>query len=380
MRDLCLFGHYHSFHQTDQMPSWRTLLKRASPDRLAWIREQHLDVELVREYSESLHSDFGVDVNELCLEGGECLKQWETLDRLFQSFADFQLTRSSIVVTTGGGALSDVVGFAASIWKRGVAVVHIPTTTLSAIDAAWGGKTGCNWAGVKNQIGTFHQPLHVHVDSRWLATLSPRPFRAGLAEAAKHAMIADASHLAAMPAQPDAMASLKSSNQDWSAWLLASAKIKMSVVSRDENERGVRQTLNLGHTVGHAIESHFVTQSEPWLHGEAVALGLHFAIHESTQGSLSPEATSDHHDEEARFISEWLSKHVPLPIGDLPLAEELWPYMIADKKNAFGEVRDVAWRGAGSLVWPVVWKKDTFEATWSAFRRSWNNTFSIDES
>ena len=109
--------------------------------------------------------------------------------RTVRSFGAWGLTRRSVVLTTGGGALSDAVGMATSIWKRGMRVVHMPTTPLAAVDAAWGGKTAFNWRGAKNQVGTIHLPEHVHLDARWMQTLGAREFRAGLAEAVKHAML-----------------------------------------------------------------------------------------------------------------------------------------------------------------------------------------------
>ena len=145
------------------------------------------------------------------------------------------------------------------------------STTLAAIDAAWGGKTALNWKKVKNQIGTIHPPVAVHIDARWLTTLPEREFRAGLAEAAKHAMI-DSKSLSISP--PPTLAAPQS-DQDvtrWNDWLHRSADLKMKVVAQDLNDHGIRNQLNLGHTVGHALESHFAKSDSPWLHGGRLLL------------------------------------------------------------------------------------------------------------
>ena len=165
------------------------VLTELQPDCVAWIHE---DI-LAPSFSSNMNRPFErAAFNAFMLP--ECkvennAKRWESLPELFDLFGAWGLTRRSVVLTTGGGALSDAVGMATSIWKRGMRVVHMPTTPLAAVDAAWGGKTAFNWRGAKNQVGTIHLPEHVHLDARWMQTLGAREFRAGLAEAVKHAML-----------------------------------------------------------------------------------------------------------------------------------------------------------------------------------------------
>ena len=258
--------------------------------------------------------------------------------------------------------MSDAVGLAAAMWKRGLRVAHMPTTTLAMADAAWGGKTGINWRGSKNQLGTFTLPEFVHLDARWLVTLPDRERRAGLAEVAKHAMLhahLGQAHLEGWPAwdtSSDALEAL-------TAKLEKSARSKMAVVDADLHERGARAQLNLGHTVGHAVEAHFAATAHPWLHGEAVALGLRFVLFQAKDSS--PEA--------CLFLDRWLAIQVPLPGAPLtqwPDAESLWSHMAHDKKNVADQVVDVAWHGWGKAEWPVMLEKSTFEATWARFVRS----------
>ena len=350
---------------------WRNTLLQIQPDGVAWIREDTLDVALVSEYREALHA-LGIPVKlESQLTGGEALKTWEVLPTLLDMFESSGLSRRSLVMTTGGGALSDAVAFAASVWKRGMPVAHIPTTTLAAVDAAWGGKTGMNWGAVKNQVGTFHPPTFVHVDSRWMKTLSPREFQAGLAEAAKHAMIDALVDLTATPSYADLIQGSGSSVDAWNTWLAESAAVKMRVVAQDPEEVGLRSILNLGHTVGHALESACMSSTTPLLHGEAVAVGLAFALWEAEHPALCEEQLTQDAAQEAAAFRAWLHHHIPVSRSAWPEAEELWAYMVQDKKNIGNEVRDVAWRGTGKLIWPASWKKAAFEATWNNFLRCW---------
>ena len=331
-------------------------------DRVLWVRESGLAQEVLAEYADMLDDACpgGWDVMEL--EGGEALKRWEAMPHLFDAFQAHGLTRSSLVLTCGGGALSDAVGLAAALWKRGLRLAHMPTSTLAMVDAAWGGKTGINWRGSKNQLGTFTLPEFVHLDARWLVTLPDRERRAGLAEVAKHAMLhahLGQAHLEDWPAwdaSPDAL-------EAWTAKLEKSAKSKMAVVDADLHERGDRAQLNLGHTVGHAIEAHYAESAQPWLHGEAVSLGLRLVLFQAQDSS--PEA--------CLFLDRWLATHVPLPdtpLAQWPDADALWSQMAHDKKNVADQVVDVAWHGWGKATWPVMLEKSTFEATWARFVRS----------
>jgi 3-dehydroquinate synthase len=354
---------------------WNTVLASANPDVVGWIREPMLDTTLVAEYADRLTEV--CEKNALCqctVKGGEDLKSLDRLPDLFAQFSEWGLTRHSVVVTTGGGALSDAVGFAASIWKRGMKVIHIPTTTLSMVDAAWGGKTGLNWNGIKNQIGSLELPLAVHLDARWLATLPDREFRAGLAEAAKHAMLDPSGLQQLQTALPEGPLTSPSASKAWTHWLENSAGTKMRIVNDDLHEQGSRSVLNLGHTVGHALEALCTDAPNGLLHGEAVALGLLFSMHEARHPVWSDAGDSVERQGHAELADAWLRRHVPIPAVGLPDAERMWECMLHDKKNTSGVVRDVAWRGMGSVIWPVEWKKTAFEATWASFLRCWSES------
>ena len=343
------------------------VLSALQPDCVAWLHEDVLDAQLLQRYEEAIRQNGMPRLVMDQLRGGEEAKDWKALPSLFDRFAEWGLTRRSVVLTTGGGALSDAVGLAASIWKRGMRVVHMPTTPLAAVDAAWGGKTAFNWRGAKNQVGTFHLPEHVHLDARWMQSLTPRDFRAGLAEAVKHAML-DRGALQWMQTHSVQWAEA-TAWEEMTLWFDQMSSTKRAIVATDLNEQGGRNLLNLGHTVAHALEAEIASQGKSLLHGEAVAVGLRFALFEATQCALTPEPLEAESQKDALWMEHWLREHVPVPDIDWPAAGALWTWMCQDKKNQHADVRDMAWRGVGQVTWPLTWKKSAFEATWERFLR-----------
>ena len=343
------------------------VLTELQPDCVAWIHEDALAPLLVERY-ESAFLDSGIQgLHVSKMKGGEQAKHWESLPRLFDRFGEWGLTRRSVVLTTGGGALSDAVGMAASLWKRGMRVVHMPTTPLAAVDAAWGGKTAFNWRGAKNQVGTIHLPEHVHLDARWMQTLSPREFRAGGAEAVKHALL-DPKALKWM--QSHEIPNAENTNwEEMTRWFENMSLTKRAIVDADLNEQGERNVLNLGHTVAHALEAAAADEGETLLHGEAVAIGLRFALFEAEESALATETLDQKAQDEAAWIEQWLQAHLPVPELTWPTEDVLWHWMNHDKKNRHAEVRDMAWRGTRRVHWPLTWEKSAFEATWKRFLR-----------
>ena len=368
--DLCV----KNFNVQPDSTTWIQALQDANADRVVWIHETALNPELVNAHRRAIQTATQLDVVEWPLNGGEHLKSWGCLDEMLSRFGQWSLTRSSVIISTGGGAMSDAVGFAASIWKRGMRVIHMPTTPLAAVDAAWGGKTAFNWDGNKNQVGTFHEPLAVHIDARWMGTLDEREFRSGLAEMAKHALLDPHEFKRLTDQTPLGMPQSDTEAEAWTQLFFSSAQIKLDICTQDPTEKGVRTLLNLGHTVGHAIEAATANTNTPWLHGEAVALGIHFCLHESECLVLDKSPLDDGSVADREAMSSWLRKHVPLPKAPIPESTVLWQHMVHDKKNVGHCVRDVAWRGVGQVTWPVEWNSSEFEATWTTFVRSWNET------
>ncbi|MEM7417211.1 MAG: 3-dehydroquinate synthase [Gemmatimonadota bacterium] len=213
------------------------------------------------------HAD--VDVTMHTFEAGEPSKIRRHWSRLTDEILETGMGRDGSVVALGGGVTTDLAGFVAATYMRGVPVVHVATSSLAMIDAAIGGKTGVDVRAGKNLVGAFHPPVGVIADTEHLSTLAPVPMAEGLVEALKHGAIRDAGHFEAVGAGASAL--LEGDRSDAAALVAASVSIKAAVVSDDEFEGGYREILNFGHTIGHAIETE---TSFAVGHGTAVAAGM----------------------------------------------------------------------------------------------------------
>jgi len=203
------------------------------------------------------------------IESSETSKNIEICTRIWQAITELGADRDSILVNLGGGVITDMGGFIAGLYKRGIRYINIPTTLLAMVDASIGGKTGVDLDNVKNQIGIFNTPHSIFIDTDFLKTLSKRQMLAGLAEIIKHALISDRSYWDLI------RKSDFSENKNWTKLIQPSLKIKNDIVKNDPSEKGMRKILNFGHTIGHAIESFSLENANILLlHGEAVAIGM----------------------------------------------------------------------------------------------------------
>lgn len=214
----------------------------------------------------------GFEVFDAELPDAEAAKTADVAARCWALLGRAAFARTDVVVGLGGGATTDVAGFVAATWLRGVRVVQVPTTLLGMVDAAVGGKTGINTAEGKNLVGAFHSPVGVVCDLDLLRTLSAADLRAGLGEVVKCGLIADTQILDAVEADPAAV--LDPASAVLADLVVRSVSVKAAVVAADLREAGLRENLNYGHTFGHAIEH---VEDYRWRHGEAVAVGMVFA-------------------------------------------------------------------------------------------------------
>ena len=290
---------------------------------------------------------------EIVLPDGERHKTLPTVSRILDTLVANRFARDDLVVALGGGVVGDMAGFAAACYQRGIGFVQMPTTLLAQVDSSVGGKTGVNHPGGKNLIGAFHQPKAVIADTATLATLPPRELRAGLAEVVKHALICDAAFFSWLEANADALLAL-----DPAALVHAVHRcctIKAGVVSRDERETGERALLNLGHTFGHAIEQ--VTGFGPWLHGEAVGVGLAMAAGMSQRAGWLPAADA------ARLDALLARLGLRTEARGAVTPQAARAAMQLDKKVQGGRVRLILLKGIGQAFVTADWPTDAFDAT-----------------
>ncbi len=266
----------------------------------------------------------------LFFPGGESNKRMAVVETLAEQMMERGADRTSLVIGFGGGIVTDISGFLAAVFMRGIPVLQIPTTLLAQVDAATGGKTGVNLVNGKNLVGSFHQPQAVLIDPQVLATLPEREYRAGLFEIVKCGVIRDRDLFTLLEQRPGEVLSMKPAIVD--DLISAAVRIKAEVVSADEREGGVRRILNFGHTVGHAIEAE--TQYVRLLHGEAVAWGMLAATRLAKLLDILPAA-------EAQRIDRTICQYGPLPpVSDLD-EEHLLARLSSDKKTLQGKIHFV---------------------------------------
>jgi 3-dehydroquinate synthase len=278
-----------------------------------------------------LLTEAGVEAVVELLPPGEQAKSVGELDRLWQSFAAAGLSRSDVVVSVGGGATTDVAGFAAATWMRGVRVVHVPTTLLAMVDAAVGGKTGINTAAGKNLVGAFHPPAAVLVDLDLLATLPEAEWINGMAEVVKAGFVADKGILDLIHADP---------HGHKRELVERSIAMKVAVVSEDPAEAGRREILNYGHTLGHAIERR---EGYRMPHGHAVSIGMVYAAELAELSGTTPAGLAAQHRDILGVVG--------LPVSyDENAFAELYDTMRLDKKARAGRLRFVVLEEVGKPV------------------------------
>ena len=284
----------------------------------------------------------GIESEAIVLPPGESTKNMGELGRTVERLLELKIERDDLIIAFGGGVIGDLAGFAASILRRGVDFVQVPTTLLAQVDSSVGGKTGVNAPQGKNLIGAFHQPRLVLADIEVLGTLSPRDFLAGYGEVAKYGLLGDEDFFEWLEANGPALASGDADKRAYA--VRRSCEMKAEIVARDEKERGDRALLNLGHTFGHALEA-ATGYSDRLLHGEGVAIGCALAFEVSARmGLCAQEAPSR---VRAHLDQMGMKKDLADIAGDLPDAERLIELMGQDKKVRRGQLTFILARAIG---------------------------------
>ena len=300
---------------------------------------------------EFLMTNFSVLANAeiILLPVGEENKVMEVCFQVWETFTEFNFSRKDLVINLGGGIVTDMGGFIASIFKRGMNFLHIPTSLLGMVDASIGGKNGVDLAGFKNQLGVFNDPSHIFIDVSFLYTLPERELYNGYAEMLKHGLIADEKLW-------KDLISVKSDDELMDEKLIyRTIKVKLDIVKVDPKEQNVRMKLNFGHTIGHALESHFLS-STAIPHGHAVALGI---CGEAYLSFKKKKISS----EEFHQIEDVIVRNFPMiQLTDEDVIDVI-ERMKNDKKNHSGGIYFVLLEGIGDAITNVkIKEKEVGEA------------------
>ncbi|TDP02945.1 3-dehydroquinate synthase [Flavobacterium sp. 245] len=283
-----------------------------------------------------IETDLNIEIIEF--ESGEENKNIETCIQIWNVLTELGADRKSLVINLGGGVVTDLGGFVASTFKRGVDFINIPTTLLSMVDASVGGKTGVDLGNLKNQIGVINVPKMVLIDTEYLQTLSQSEMRSGLAEMLKHGLIYDVAYW-------EQFLDIKSIDYNGLDELIyRSVEIKNDIVIQDPTEKNIRKALNFGHTLGHAIESYFLESETKTtlLHGEAIAIGMILESYISLQKDL---ITATEYSEIKTAIKS-IYDDVIIEENDIDPILEL---LIHDKKNEYGLIQFALIEGIGKI-------------------------------
>lgn len=281
------------------------------------------------------------DFTELHMEAGEEHKHINTCVSLWDALSKFGADRKSLLINLGGGVVTDLGGFVACTFKRGIDFINIPTSLLAMVDASVGGKTGVDLGPLKNQVGVIEEPKMVLIDPDFLKTLPENEYKSGYAEMLKHGLIQEPEYFETLSNFLDATAILPH--------IYHSVGVKAKVVSQDPFEHGLRKILNYGHTLGHAIESHYLvaTDKKRLLHGEAIAIGMVLEAYLSVKVSgLSMDT--------AYRIKEVFAEIYPKIDFDAPTISAVCQLLTHDKKNESGTVLFCLLQGIGKPIWDQI--------------------------
>ncbi len=277
-------------------------------------------------------------IRKIVLPAGEENKKIDSATAVWKFLSENGADRKSLLINIGGGMLTDLGGFAASTFKRGIEFINVPTTLLSQVDASVGGKTGINFNGLKNEVGTFQEASAVIIDSHFLETLDPENFLSGFAEMIKHGLIKSPEHLEELKV----FSLIKPDYHLLKEIIRHSVTIKEYFVSHDPTEKNIRKALNFGHTTGHAIESLAMEHNRPVLHGYAVAYGMMTEMYLSVKKCGFPAQTLD-------ILSSWIKKiYSKFELQETDFTR-IYEFMTHDKKNEAGKVNFTLLSSVGQM-------------------------------
>lgn len=288
------------------------------------------------------------DATEIIIGAEDVHKNLETLASVWQALSEQGATRHSLLINLGGGMVTDLGGFAAATFKRGIAYINIPTTLLSMVDASVGGKTGINFNGLKNEIGVFAPASSVLLETEFLRSLDAHNFFSGYAEMLKHGLISTPEHFAEL-------LSFDTEQIDYAAlkaMVGRSVQVKENIVEQDPKEHGIRKALNLGHTIGHAFESLALAENRPVLHGYAVAWGIVCELYLSHIKTGFPK-------EKMRQTIQFIKENYGAFAFNCKQYDRLYELMLHDKKNTAGIINFTLLKEVGDICLNQTADKET---------------------
>lgn len=303
-------------------------------------------------FMSKIEGDYDCEIVEI--EEGEINKNIDTCTQVWEVLSELDADRKSAMINLGGGVVTDLGGFVASCFKRGIDFINVPTTLLSMVDASVGGKTGVDLGPLKNQIGVINQPQIVVVDTDFLNTLSQRQLNSGYAEMLKHGLIVDAAYWETLKAI--------TGFDHLDEHILKSVAIKNEVVQRDPTEQHLRKILNYGHTLGHAVESYFLESKEHelLLHGEAIAIGM------ILEGYLSHKLTGLDRDSLEDIKTTFLGRYKKMDFEKKDI-DTILSLLKFDKKNSHGNVNFVLLKRIGEPAIDIKVTTDLLEQAFAYY-------------
>ncbi|MDX1362900.1 MAG: 3-dehydroquinate synthase [Arenibacter latericius] len=308
-------------------------LAKSNYSKLFILVDENTHNYCLPQFMGNIEGEYDFEIIEI--EAGEINKNIETCTQVWEVLSELDADRKSAMINLGGGVVTDLGGFVASCFKRGIDFINIPTTLLAMVDASVGGKTGVDLGPLKNQVGVINQPELVLVDPNFLDTLNERQLQSGFAEMLKHGLISDAKYW-------NTLKQVTNFN-DLDTLIHTSVSIKNNVVVQDPTEQHLRKILNYGHTLGHAVESYFLesTEHELLLHGEAIAVGM------ILEGYLSHKLTGLSKTELEDIKSTFLNRYEKVSFTKKDI-EAILTLLKFDKKNSHGNINFVLLKEIGT--------------------------------
>ncbi|WP_121666593.1 3-dehydroquinate synthase [Mesonia aquimarina] len=327
VKNIIHFGEY-------QYDTVNNFIKKKSPSKIFILCDTNTQEHCLAYFLQHIETNITIEVIEI--EAGEEHKNLETCTGVWQSLTDLDADRKALLINLGGGVVTDLGGFVAATYKRGIDFINIPTSLLAMVDASVGGKTGVDLGNLKNQIGVFQSPQLTLIDCGFLGTLPKKEFRSGLAEMLKHGLIADADYF-------KKLSDLSQLNlADLESLIHHSIQLKTTIVESDQFEKGSRKILNFGHTLGHAIESYFLKNNDrkTLLHGEAIAIGMILETYLSVK-------TLDFSEKKCQEIKKIILNTFSPVRFDSKEIQSICDLLKFDKKNSHGNINFVLLQQVG---------------------------------